>query len=99
MAVADWLLHNLAPFLVLALMVRWVMRPRFGKRGPVEILMLNAVGDLASHAAFEEQHPQLRGVGSVALWLMLCPPWRRKSGNSETGGGHDGAPRRSVPGC
>jgi uncharacterized membrane protein YcaP (DUF421 family) len=68
--VIVWLLRHTLPFLLLVLMVRWVLRPRFGKRGVVEVLVINAIGDMASHAAFAEGHPLLSGLGAVGLWVM-----------------------------
>jgi uncharacterized membrane protein YcaP (DUF421 family) len=68
--VIEWLLRHTLPFLLMVLMVRWVLRPRFGKRGVVEVLVINAIGDMASHAAFEEGHPLLSGIGAVGLWVI-----------------------------
>lgn len=69
--VLEWILRHTLPFLVLILLVRWVLRPGFGKRGVVEVLMVNAIGDMASHAAFEEGHPLPSGLGAVAIWLLF----------------------------
>ncbi|HYF90858.1 MAG TPA: YetF domain-containing protein [Symbiobacteriaceae bacterium] len=68
---AEWLLRHTLPFLLIVLLVRWLVWPRFGKNGVVELLLINAVGDLAAHAAFEEQHPLLSGLGGILLWLLM----------------------------
>lgn len=69
---AEWLLRNTAPFVVIVVLTRWVLPPRLGKNGVVEVLFLNAIGDLVAHAAFEEQHPLVTGLGSIALWVLLA---------------------------
>ncbi|MDF2626734.1 MAG: hypothetical protein K0R39_565 [Symbiobacteriaceae bacterium] len=69
--IVEWVLRHTLPFLLLVMLVRWVLRPAFGKRGVVEVLMVNAIGDMASHAAFEEGHPLTSGLGAVALWVLF----------------------------
>jgi uncharacterized membrane protein YcaP (DUF421 family) len=68
----EWLLRTLLPFVVMVLVVHWLLRPRFGKRGVVELLILNALGDLAAHAAFEKQHPLVSGLGILCVWILLA---------------------------
>lgn len=66
-----WILRNTLPFLVAALLVRMLLRRQFGKHGVIELLLINAVGDLMAHSAFEEQHPLWSGIGSIAWWLVM----------------------------
>ncbi|HWI66234.1 MAG TPA: YetF domain-containing protein [Symbiobacteriaceae bacterium] len=68
----EWLIRHTMPYLLLVVLVRWLVRPRFGKRGVVEIFLVNAVGDLVAHAAFEEQHPMIPGLGGIVLWLVFA---------------------------
>lgn len=67
-----WLMHNTLPFLLMIVLARWLVRQRFGKRGVVELFMVNAVGDLAAHAAFEQDHPIYAGLGAILLWLAMA---------------------------
>lgn len=67
----DWLIRHTVPYALIVFLVRWMIRPRFGKRGVVEAFLINAVGDLVAHAAFEEQHPMLPGLGGIVLWMAF----------------------------
>jgi uncharacterized membrane protein YcaP (DUF421 family) len=68
----PWLFRNLVTMGLLVLMARWVAGPRLGKLGLIDLLMVNAIGDLASHTVFDEHHPFLPGVGSIAFWIIVA---------------------------
>jgi uncharacterized membrane protein YcaP (DUF421 family) len=70
--VVEWLLRNTMPFVIIAVLTRWVLPPRLGKNGVVEVLFLNTIGDLVAHSAFEEQHSLVTGLGSIALWVLFA---------------------------
>ena len=71
-AVVEWLLRNTLPFVIIAVLTRWILPPRLGKNGVVEVLFLNTIGDLVAHAAFEEQHSIATGIASIALWVLFA---------------------------
>jgi uncharacterized membrane protein YcaP (DUF421 family) len=66
----EWLVRNLMPLILLLLLGRLAPK-RLGKLNVTEVFLINAVGDLAAHAVFGEDHPLLSGLGSVALWLLV----------------------------
>ncbi|MGE5675573.1 MAG: DUF421 domain-containing protein [Mycobacterium leprae] len=68
---AEWLVRNGVVFVLLLLLSRFVARPRLGKRGLIDVVMVNAIGDLAAHTVFETQHPMLPGLASVGIWMLV----------------------------
>lgn len=78
----DWLLRNILPFVLLVGTVHWLLRPRFGKLGVVELFLTNVLGDLVAHAAFEVDHPLVAGLGSILLWLVLAAVLQLLAGRS-----------------
>jgi uncharacterized membrane protein YcaP (DUF421 family) len=68
----PWFLRNVVTIGLLILMARWVAGPRLGKLGLIDLFMVNAIGDLASHTVFDESHPFLPGVGSIAFWIIVA---------------------------
>ena len=65
----HWMLSNGSTLAVLILSVHWFARRRMGKLGLMDLLMINAIGDLASHTAYETEHPLWHGLASVVLWV------------------------------
>jgi uncharacterized membrane protein YcaP (DUF421 family) len=70
--VLDWAVRNGATIGLLILLSRWVARNRLGKRGLIELLMINAIGDLASHTVFESQGPFYPGLASILFWTVAA---------------------------
>ncbi|HYG59156.1 MAG TPA: YetF domain-containing protein [Symbiobacteriaceae bacterium] len=68
----QWAISNVLTLVVLTLAARWLGRRRLGKLGLMDLLMINAIGDLASHTAYEIQHPVMQGLGSIVLWLAVA---------------------------
>lgn len=65
----HWMLTNGSAMLVLILAVHWFGRRRLGKLGLIDLVMINTIGDLASHTAYETEHTLWHGLGSLVLWL------------------------------
>lgn len=62
------LLRSVVAFLLLLVIARWGVRRRLGKFGVFELLAVNTMGDLASHLAFETQHPLASGLISMLVF-------------------------------
>jgi uncharacterized membrane protein YcaP (DUF421 family) len=68
----DWLARNVITILLLVILARWVARSRMGKRGLVELMMINAIGDLASHVVFDSEHQLGHGLFSIIFWTVFA---------------------------
>lgn len=70
--VKEWALRNLITYLVVMGSLRGFARPRFGKLGVVDILLMNTIGDLAAHTVFESEQARIPGLISVAVWVAVA---------------------------